>query len=238
MLVEVAGSTILVDAGLGATRGVCDAGVPLTDIDLIVITHLHSDHYLELGPLLHTAWTAGLTRSIPVIGPAGLSQYWEHFQAAMAFDVDLRVQDEGRVPFGPLADIREITEGEIWAGDGLSIHTIRNYHPPIEDSFALRLTDGGSALVLSGDTAPFDGWVEFCKGCDLLVHEVMLQAGVDALMSRHRNPDPRLKDHILRSHTEAAEGLVVIMATGRAGIKGAWRSIISFPGRPFRDFGP
>lgn len=205
MLVEVAGLTILIDAGLGATRGICDAGVPLTEIDLIVITHLHSDHYLELGPLLHTAWTAGLTRPIPVIGPAGLSHYWEHFQAAMAFDVDLRVQDEGRVPFGPLADIREIAEGEIWTGDGLSIHAIRNFHPPIEDSFALRLAAEDSALVLSGDTAPFEGWVDFCKDCDLLVHEVMLQAGVDALMSRHRNPDPRLKEHILRSHTEAAE---------------------------------
>lgn len=214
MLVEVAGLTILIDAGLGAARGVCEAGVPLTGVDLIVITHLHSDHYLELGPLLHTAWTAGLTRPIPVIGPSGLARYWEHFQAAMAFDVDLRVQDEGRVPLGPLADIREITEGEIWASDGLTIRAIRNYHPPIVDSFALRLTAGDSALVLSGDTAPFEGWIDFCTGCDLLVHEVMLEAGVDALMSRHRNPDPRLKQHILRSHTEAAEVGRIATAAG------------------------
>jgi ribonuclease BN (tRNA processing enzyme) len=217
ILVEVAGSTILIDAGLGATRGVCDAGLALTEIDLIVITHLHSDHYLELGPLLHTAWTAGLTCPVPVIGPAGLSHYWEHFQAAMAFDVDLRVQDEGRVPFGPLADIREITEGEIWTGDGLSIHAIRNFHPPIEDSFALRLAADDRALVLSGDTAPFKGWVDFCKDCDLLVHEVMLPTGVDALMSRHRNPDHRLKEHILRSHTEAAEvGRIATAARAKA----------------------
>lgn len=205
MLVEAAGRTILIDAGLGAARGVCDAGVALTAIDLIVITHLHSDHYLELGPLLHTAWTAGLTRPVPVIGPSGLGRYWRRFQDAMAFDVELRIRDEGRVPLGPLADIREIGEGEIWDVDGLSIRAIRNFHPPIEDSFALRLTAGGRSLVLSGDTAPFEGWIDACTDCDLLVHEVMLEAGVDALMARHRDPDPRLRQHILRSHTEAAE---------------------------------
>ncbi len=75
MLMRLAGKTIVVDAGLGVTRGICDQGVALTDIYLIVITHLHSDHYLELGPLLHTAWTAELNRPVPVIGPKGLSTY-------------------------------------------------------------------------------------------------------------------------------------------------------------------
>ena len=34
----------------------------------IFISHLHSDHYLELGPLLHTAWTAGLKTKVTVYG--------------------------------------------------------------------------------------------------------------------------------------------------------------------------
>ena len=67
ILVEIDGQTILVDAGLGVSRGLCDAGVALTDLDAILITHLHSDHYLELGPLLHTAWTAGLSNPIPIM---------------------------------------------------------------------------------------------------------------------------------------------------------------------------
>ena len=48
-LMRIGGKVILVDADLGVTRGICDQGVALTDLDLIVITHLHSDHYLELG---------------------------------------------------------------------------------------------------------------------------------------------------------------------------------------------
>lgn len=203
-LARMGGRTVLVDVGLGAARAVCAQGVALTEIDLILVTHLHSDHYLELGPLLHTAWTAGLTRPVPVIGPPGLAAYWRHFLAAMAFDVDLRIADEGRVPLAPLADIREIAAGVVWE-DGLRVEAVRNDHPPVTDSFALRLSDGGGSVVLSGDTAPFDGWAAFCRGAGLLVHEAMQRAGVDRLLAAYDDPDGRLRAHVLRSHTDAED---------------------------------
>lgn len=203
MLLHMAGKTIVVDAGLGVTRGICDQGTALTEIDLIVITHLHSDHYLELGPLVHTAWTAGLNHAIPVIGPAGLQAYWRGFQASMAFDIDLRMRDEGRCDFGSLADIREIKEkheiGEI------TLRSMRNEHPPITDSFALRFDGPDRSCVLSGDTAYMDEMAGFAKDADLLVHEAMLRDGVEALCARMTNGDDRLRTHILRSHTDAQD---------------------------------
>ena len=202
-LVQLAGQTVLVDAGLGAARGVCDAGVPLTALDAIVITHLHSDHYLELGPLLHTAWTAGLSRAIPIHGPPGLADYWRHFCRAMAFDIDLRILDEGRPDLRALATIHEITP-EVALGP-LVLTTLRNDHPPIADSFALRLAGGGKSVVLSGDTAPMPQMAAFAKGADLLIHEAMLNSGVDALIAATPNGDDRLRTHILRSHTPAEE---------------------------------
>ena len=50
-LLELGGRNIVVDSGLGVTRGLVDAGISLKALDLIFITHLHSDHVLELGPL-------------------------------------------------------------------------------------------------------------------------------------------------------------------------------------------
>lgn len=105
-LLELDGQMILIDAGLGAAQGVIRAGVALGDLDAIVITHLHSDHYLDLGPLLHTAWTAGLARPLPIYGPEGLAHYWQHFCEAMRFDIDLRIADEGRPDLRDLADLR------------------------------------------------------------------------------------------------------------------------------------
>lgn len=68
-LLELGGRNIVVDCGLGVTRGLVDAGISLKALDLIFITHLHSDHVLELGPLIHTAWTAGLATPVTVFGP-------------------------------------------------------------------------------------------------------------------------------------------------------------------------
>lgn len=200
-LLEIGDRRILVDAGLGTARAVCEQGVALTALDLIIVTHLHSDHYLELGPLLHTAWTAGLTRPIPVIGPYGLRDYWTRFLASMNFDIALRIEDEGRVALSDLADISQIIEGTIFSEGGLEIRAIRNNHPPIADSFGLAFFSEGQKLVLSGDTAPFEGWIEFVRGADMLVHEAMLPAGVDAVIAGLAHPDPRLKEHILAAHT-------------------------------------
>lgn len=204
-LVRLGGRTVLVDAGLAVAGAVCAQGVALTDIDLVLVTHLHSDHYLELGPLLHTAWTAGLDRPVPVIGPAGLADYWRHFLAAMAFDVELRIADEGRPPLAPLADITTLHEGMVHEADGLTVEAIRNDHPPIAESFALRLAAGGRSVVLSGDTAPLPALVPFARNADLLVHEAMLEAGVDALVAGLPNEGGRLRRHIVRSHAPAHE---------------------------------
>ena len=40
------GQKIIVDCGLGVTKGLVDQGMQLKDLSLIIISHLHSDHYL------------------------------------------------------------------------------------------------------------------------------------------------------------------------------------------------
>ena len=204
-LLRLGGKAVLVDAGLGASRGVIGQGIGLHELDLIVVTHLHSDHYLELGPLLHTAWTAGLKRPMRVIGPAGLKAYFEGFWASMSFDIELRIADEGRPDIREMVELQELREGAVLDADGLRLRAMRNVHPPIADSFALRFEGEGKAVVFSGDTAPMAEMVAFAKDADLLVHEAMLLEGVDALCARVGNGDDRLKAHLLRSHTPAGE---------------------------------
>lgn len=212
-LLQIGGRSIVVDCGLGVTRRVTDAGVPLKALDLIVITHLHSDHVLELGPLIHTAWTAGLAHPVRVFGPAGTRAYWQGFLQAMAFDIDIRIVDEGRPDLCALVDVVEFSEGAVFSENGLTVSALRVDHPPVTDCFALRFDHAEGSVVFSADTAYFPPLADFARGADILVHEAMLAEGVDRLVARTGN-GTRLKEHLLASHTFAEQAAAIATSAG------------------------
>jgi len=213
-LLCLGGREIVVDCGLGVTRGLVNEGVALKDLSLIFITHLHSDHYLELGPLLHTAWTAGLKSPVTVFGPKGLDRYWVSFMASMADDIDLRIVDEGRPDLRGLVTILPYAEGPVTRFGTLSVEALRNVHPPLVDTFALRFSDAGKSVVFSGDTAYLPALANFARGADLLVHEAMLEEALPALVARVGNGDDRLMTHLKRSHTGAGDAARIAAAAG------------------------
>lgn len=203
-LLDIGGRTIVVDCGLGVTRGLVDAGISLKALDLIFITHLHSDHVLELGPLLHTAWTAGLATPVSVFGPPGTGHYWQRFCQAMEFDIEIRIADEGRPDIRELVSIGEFGEGQVVEQRGLKVSALRVDHPPVTDCFALRFENGGKSVVFSADTAFFPPLADFASGADILVHEAMLEDGIERLVAKTGN-GARLKEHLLASHSFAEE---------------------------------
>jgi len=210
------GQKIIVDCGLGVTKGLVDQGIQLKDLSLIIISHLHSDHYLELGPLLHTAWTAGLRTRVDIYGPPGLDMYWEGFCSSMEADIDLRIEDEGRPDLRHLITIHAIDAGLVVSRDGVTISAIRNQHPPLVDTFAFSFKTDEVHVVFSGDTAPIKELENFARGADLLIHEAMLESALPALLERVGNGSDKLMAHFLRSHTFAHEAA---MTAANAGVK-------------------
>lgn len=202
------GQQIVVDCGLGVTKGLTDQGMQLRDLSLIFITHMHSDHYLELGPLLHTAWTAGLKTNVDIYGPEGIAPYWHSFIASMKADIDLRIEDEGRPDLRDLVTIHVIDAGDVMAHEGVSVSAIRTIHPPLIDTFALSFKTATTHVVFSGDTAPLKELEDFARGADLLIHEAMLEAALPALMARIGNSTDKLMEHWLRSHTFAHDAAI------------------------------
>lgn len=210
------GQKIIVDCGLGVTRGLVDQGMQLKDLSLIIISHLHSDHYLELGPLLHTAWTAGLKTNVDIYGPPGLDMYWEGFCSSVKADIDLRIEDEGRPDMRELITIHAIDAGLVLSRDGVTVSAIRNQHPPLVDTFALSFKTDEVHVVFSGDTAPIKELENFARGADLLIHEAMLESALPALLERVGNGSDKLMAHLLKSHTFAHEAA---MTAANAGAK-------------------
>jgi ribonuclease BN (tRNA processing enzyme) len=137
------------------------------------------------------------------------------FWQAYKFDIETRMKDEGRPDLRKLVNLHEYTEGVVMAADGAKVTALRNVHPPVIESFALKFEFAERTIVFSGDTAYFPPLAEFAKGADILVHEVMYAPALEALLKRNPNA-PTLMAHLKASHTLTDE--VGRIAT-QAGVK-------------------
>ena len=71
-LLVVNGTFYLIDAGDGVARRLAKAGIKFTDIGVIFITHVHSDHISGLGTLMAVERHHGRQDPIDVYGPYGV----------------------------------------------------------------------------------------------------------------------------------------------------------------------
>ena len=200
-VVQFAGRPYIVDCGLGVTRQFVEAGYTLADLHTILITHHHSDHNLELGPLLHTTWTTSPMRRINVYGPPGLIQLVDLFFQANAIDVGIRQADEGQADPRGMFNCLEYTEGHVFRDDIVEVSALKVVHPPFAHCYALKFESADRTVVFSSDTSYFPPLAEFAKGADVLVHEVMHRAGTVRMCDRLADVKPNLWVHLTAGHT-------------------------------------
>jgi ribonuclease BN (tRNA processing enzyme) len=203
-LIVFRGAPYVIDTGYGVTLKLLAAGVPLAALRHIFITHHHSDHNLELGPLLTNAWLAGLAMPVDVYGPQGLKRLLAGWWESNRFDIETRMADEGRPDPRSLVTAHEFAEGSVMQARDVRVTALRNLHPPVTESYALKFELGGKTVVFSGDTAYFPPLAAFARGADVLVHEVLYGPGLDAMVARRPNAQ-RLKASIQSHHTLAQD---------------------------------
>ncbi len=191
----------LVDCGYGASKQLLTVGVALNRLRHVFITHHHSDHNLEVGPLVYNAWITGLPIQIDLYGPVGLRQMTRAFFEYQRFDINTRIVDEGRNDPRKLVAVHEFARpGVVMRNDEVKVTSCRVLHPPISQAYAYRFDAKDRSVVISGDTAYAPELAEFAKGADVLVHEVMYLPGIEALLRRLPNAR-RLREHLMAAHT-------------------------------------
>jgi ribonuclease BN (tRNA processing enzyme) len=213
-VILVDGAAYVVDCGDGVARQLAAAGVPLTSLRHIFITHHHSDHIADYGTLIQLAWAVGLDTRLDTWGPPPLEKVTKLFLEMSAYDINIRIADEGYPPLAPLVHPHELTRGGAVLSEGpVKVSTTVVPHPIVEPALAYRFDTPDRSIVISGDTAPSDNLIQLAKGADVLVHEAMYMPGVDRLAARVPN-HPGLKQHLLASHTSAEDAGRVAQQAG------------------------
>lgn len=205
----------VVDCGNGVAQQLARAKLALPNLRHVFITHHHSDHNADYGTLFLLAWSSGLATRVDAWGPPPLAEMTEHFFRMNAFDIATRIADEGRPPLRPLIQPNEIrAPGLVMQDDLVRVTCARANHPPITNAFGYRFDTADRSIVISGDTAWSDDIVALAKGADVLVHEALYAPGVDRVVARVPDASPRLKQHIMASHTTVEDCARIAAAAG------------------------
>ncbi|MEE8395950.1 MAG: MBL fold metallo-hydrolase [bacterium] len=176
------GATILVDCGSGVTQRMVAAGFDGKNLDAVLLTHLHSDHVVDLFQLVSTSWQRGRDKPMRVIGPQGTARFVEDLMALWRSELELRIAHEKRPSADALrVEVEEIGAGEVFVGagdggggtDGLRVEAVEVDHRPVQPAFGFVCRAGGRTLALSGDTTYCPALIKAAGGADLLVHEVL-----------------------------------------------------------------
>jgi ribonuclease BN (tRNA processing enzyme) len=174
-LVEEGEFTLLLDCGNGVFSKLRDH-VDYIDVDAVLISHLHADHFLDLVPFSYALKYAPRQQPVPVAGWPGTSD---------------PARPELYAPLGAKEMFRHIAS--CWGNDVLieSAFAMREYEPWDEVSlgpfrikfcevphytptFAVEIANSGHRFTYSADCSPNQELVEFARGTDLLLIEATL----------------------------------------------------------------
>ena len=200
-LVEVGGQTLLFDAGRGVPIRMGQIKVPIGKIDVLFLTHYHSDHVAGIPDVWLTGWLGPVfgRRKTPfhVIGPTGAKNLMSHLEQAYTLDISIREADEKLPPQGIAVKADEFDkDGVVYEKDGVKVTAFEVDHGDvIKPAYGYKIEYKGRSVVISGDTRYNQNVIKYGTGVDLLIHEVaiarpelMSNLFAQAIIAHHTSP--------------------------------------------------
>ena len=191
-LIEDGSTRVLLDCGNGVFAKLRER-IDYTEVDAVLLSHLHADHFLDLVPFSYALTYAPKQQPVPVhtwpgtdtparprlIAPPGAREIFRRVVGAWGND-DL------------IENAFALEEYE--AGDEVAVGQIRaSFHPVPHfiDTFAVNVTAEGSGAKLSysADTSPSEEVVEIARDADLMLVEATLPRPERTGVRGHLTPE-------------------------------------------------
>jgi ribonuclease BN (tRNA processing enzyme) len=169
---ETAKATVLLDCGASSPVALKAMGLDHGQVDAVILSHLHGDHFGALPfILLDAQLVARRERPLVIAGPPTSRA---RIETALECFFPRATTNRWRFPL----DIVEIEVGKPTEIIGHTVTTTEVVHQSGAPSTAVRLSDGEKLIAYSGDTEWTDALIGVADGVDLFICECYGYAGV------------------------------------------------------------
>lgn len=167
------------DAGRGTVLRLADAGLAPHQLAAVFLTHVHSDHLVDLADLALTRWiqqTLHPGGALRVVTPDGQAAEFAR-RMLDPYDDDIAIRMAHVQPDPPEVTVAAFptptSPTEVWRSeDGtVVVEAVAVHHEPVADAVAYRVITPKGVVAISGDTRVCDEVEQLAAGADVLVHE-------------------------------------------------------------------
>ena len=162
-LLRHAGTHVWMDAGTGTFANL-QQHVGVADLDAIVVSHGHPDHFVDVIPAFYA-------RHYGQMGAPGLPFYSPEGFMELA---SLLVSEGGRDVMGEAYDFRTVQGGDTFTVGSLSFKVFEMAHIGV-NAVGFRVEAAGTVLSYTGDSGPCDAVVEMSQDAGIFLAEATYQ---------------------------------------------------------------
>ncbi|TXT55726.1 MAG: Ribonuclease Z [Candidatus Thorarchaeota archaeon] len=160
IMIQTEKHTFLMDLGSGVLQRLVSSGVDITRIENVFLSHFHVDHCSDFPSFCQSMWLAGFDKTLHLHAPPQVDE-WSRGVREIGYPYLLEKLD---------VKIHHLTEESVVHIGRCKITNIPTKHGSM-DARAFKMECNTESIVYSSDTAPFEEFIEFAKGADLLIHE-------------------------------------------------------------------
>lgn len=170
----------LIDTGGGTFLRFGQAGAAIEDLDMISLTHFHTDHAADLPAILKGGYFSDRTHSLKISGPSGntsfpgmqqfLYRLFDAKQGAFAYLSGYLDGTDGLFKLDPIEINYTTAESHIIYKDDIFTVTALGVPHSIVPALAYRFdTPHGSVVISSDQSGKNANFIQFSKDADMLV---------------------------------------------------------------------
>jgi ribonuclease BN (tRNA processing enzyme) len=189
---------VLVDVGGGSALRFGQSGAQMSQLQVILFSHLHVDHSGDFPALIKSSWFEDRKDALPIYGPPGNDYFPATTEFVTGFFGDHGVYrylsellvpgEEGSYKMQPYDVVAEATPVAVFRNGDIATSAVRVIHGGVP-ALAWRVATGGKTIVFSGDTnGDGEGLPRLATNADLFVAHNAVPEGATGIERRLHMP--------------------------------------------------